>query len=154
MADEGRVGEKLSIRELFARRENPYEGADAAIARRFAVGMWAFATLVVAVLNVFFPPTKALGEVAGWSIAAASYLVVFAMIAYMADKRREVGFDFLSAIAFLGVFMIAISQHGAGGRIAPYHELFMFQLIGAALMHPPRRVAMFLAFVAVALFAP
>jgi diguanylate cyclase (GGDEF)-like protein len=148
------VGERLSIRALFARREDPYEGADAALARRFAVALWVFGTLVVAVLNVFFPPTQALGEVAGWSIAAASYLVVFALIAYMADKRREVGFDFLYAIGFLGVFLIAISQHGAGGRIAPYHELFMFQLIGAALMHPPRRVAMFLAFVAVALFAP
>jgi diguanylate cyclase (GGDEF)-like protein len=148
------VGENVSIRELFARRENPYEGADAGLARRFAVAMWVFGTLVVAVLNVFFPPTKALGDVAGWSIAGVGYLVVFALIAVMADKRREIGFDFLYATGFLGVFLIAISQHGAGGRIAPYHELFMFQLIGAALMHPPRRVAGFLAFVAVALFAP
>src|SRR3954454_8907248 len=105
MADEGRVGEKLSIRELFARRDNPYEGADAALARRFAVGMWAFGTLVVVVLNFFFPPTKALGEVAGWSIAAAGYVVVIAMIAFMADKRREISFDFLYAIGFLGVFL-------------------------------------------------
>src|SRR3954471_14273513 len=154
MADEGCVGEKLSIRELFARRDNPYEGADAALARRFAVVMWAFGTLVVAVLNVFFPPTKALGDVAGWSIAAAGYVVVGGLIVFMADKRREIGFDFLYATAFLGLFLIAISQHGAGGRIAPYHELFMFQLIGTALMHPPRRVAVFLAFVAAALFAP
>ena len=28
--------------------------------------MWIFGTLVVAVLNVFFPPTKALGPVAGF----------------------------------------------------------------------------------------
>jgi diguanylate cyclase (GGDEF)-like protein len=148
------VGEKLSIRALFARREDPYEGADAELARRFAVAMWAFGTLVVMVLNVFFPPTRALGAVAGWSIAVAGYLVVGGLIAFMADKRREIGFDFLYAMSFLGVFLIAISQHGAGGRIAPYHELFMFQIIGTALMHPPRRVAMFIAFVAVALFAP
>jgi diguanylate cyclase (GGDEF)-like protein len=148
------VGEKLSIRELFARRDNPYEGADPALARRFAVGMWAFGTLVVALLNIFFPPTKALGEVAGWSIAAASYLVVFAMIAFMADRRRELSFDFLYATGFLGVLLIAVSQHGAGGRVAPYHEMFMFQIVGAALMHPPRRVALFLVFVAAAMFAP
>src|SRR5947208_2831070 len=112
--------------------------------------MWIFGTLVVAVLNVFFPPTKALGPVAGWSIAAVGYLVVFAMIAVMADKRREVGFDFLYAVSFLGVFLIAVSQQGAGGRSAPYHELLMFQVIGIALTHPPRRVAMFIVFVGAA----
>ena len=142
------------VRGLFARSDDPYAGADVALARRFAVGMWTFGTLVVAVLNVFFPPTKALGATAGWSIAAAGYLVVFALIAAMADKRREISFDFLYWVGFLGVFLIAVSQHGAGGRVAPYHELFMFQLIGAALMHPPRRVALFLGFVAAALFAP
>jgi diguanylate cyclase (GGDEF)-like protein len=148
------VGETPSIRALFARRANPYEGADPVLARRFAIAMWAFATVVVGILNVFFPPTKALGEVAGWSIAAGAYVVVFGLIAFMADKRREIGFDFLYAISFLGVLLIAVSQNGAGGRGAPYHELFMFQVIGTALMHPPRRVAMFLGFVALAMFAP
>jgi diguanylate cyclase (GGDEF)-like protein len=142
------------FRALFARSADPYAGADIALARRFGVAMWTFGTVFVAVLNVFFPPTRALGEVAGWSIAAVSYVVVFALIAVMADKRREIGFDFLYALGFLGVLLLAVSQHGAGGRVAPYHELFMFQLIGAALMHPPRRVLLFLAFVAAATFAP
>jgi diguanylate cyclase (GGDEF)-like protein len=142
------------FRALFARPGDPYAGADIALARRFAVGTWLFGTLVVLVLNVFFPPTRALGDVAGWSIAAAGYVVVFALIKVVADKRREIGFDFLYAMGFLGVLLIAVSQHGAGGRVAPYHELFMFQLIGAALMHPPRRVALFLLFVAAATFAP
>jgi diguanylate cyclase (GGDEF)-like protein len=142
------------LRGLFPRGGDPYAGADIALARRFAAATWVFGTLVVGVLNLFFPPTRALGEVAGWSIAAASYVVVFALIRVVADKRRDVGFDFLYAMGFLGVLLIVVSQHGAGGRVAPYHELFMFQLIGAALMHPPRRVALFLAFVAAATFAP
>jgi diguanylate cyclase (GGDEF)-like protein len=138
----GRAG----IRELFARKENPYEGADIALARRFAVGSWTFGTLVVLVLNIFFPPTRVLGD-AGWIVAGASYLVVVGFIC-------TIGFDFLYMTAFVGTAMIAITQHGAGGRIAPYHELYMFQLIGVGLVHPPRRVAAFLLFVAAAMFAP
>src|SRR3954464_13490341 len=115
----GRAG----IRELFVRKENPYEGADIALARRFAVGSWTFGTLVVIVLNAFFPPTRVLGN-AGWIVAVASYLVVIGFICTIADKRRTIGFDFLYMTAFVGTAMIAITQHGAGGRIAPYHELY------------------------------
>ncbi|MEA2422709.1 MAG: hypothetical protein QOF55_1808, partial [Thermoleophilaceae bacterium] len=61
---------------------------------------------------------------------------------------------FLYGLGFGGVLLIALTQHGAGGRTAPYHELYMFQLIGAALMHPPRRVLVFLAVIAAAMFAP
>jgi diguanylate cyclase (GGDEF)-like protein len=143
----------ISIRELFARKDDPYKGADLALGRRFAVGSWAFATTVVAVLNVFFPPTRELGD-AGWVAAGLSYLIVIGFIAVLADKRREVGFDLLFFAAFVGTAMIALMQYGAGGRIAPYHELYLFQLIGIGLMHPPRRVLLFLAFVAAALFAP
>jgi diguanylate cyclase (GGDEF)-like protein len=147
------MGGGTSIKDLFARRDDPYEGADIALARRFAVGSWTFGTLVVVVLNAFFPPTRVLGD-AGWIVAVASYLVVIAFIWVIADKRRTVGFDFLYMTAFVGTAMIAITQHGAGGRIAPYHELYMFQLIGVGLVHPPRRVAAFLVFVTAAMFAP
>jgi diguanylate cyclase (GGDEF)-like protein len=147
------VGGDISIKDLFVRGSDPYEGADIALARRFAVGSWLFGTLVVLVLNIFFPPTRVLGD-AGWIVAGVSYLVVLGFIAVIADKRREIGFDFLYMTAFVGTAMIAVTQHGAGGRIAPYHELFMFQLIGVGLVHPPRRVALFLVFVAAAMFAP
>jgi diguanylate cyclase (GGDEF)-like protein len=141
------------LRALFARAEDPYAGADIMLARKFAVAMWGLGTVVVAVLNVFFPPTQAFGNV-GWLIAAAAYLLTFGMVWVLADKRRAVSFDFLLAAQVVGVLVLAATQHGAGGRIAPYHELYMFQLIGAALMHPPRRVLAFLAVVAVAMFAP
>jgi diguanylate cyclase (GGDEF)-like protein len=148
-----RVEAQISLRDVFARKADPYEGADIALARRFAVGSWTFGTLVVLVLNIFFPPTRVLGD-AGWAVAAASYLVVIGFIVVIADKRRDVGFNFLFMTAFVGTAMIAVTQHGAGGRIAPYHELYMFQLIGVGLVHPPRRVLSFLVFVAAAMFAP
>jgi diguanylate cyclase (GGDEF)-like protein len=147
------VDTPISIRETFARKDDPYEGADIALARRFAVGSWVFGTLVVIVLNAFFPPTRVLGD-AGWLVAVASYVIVFGMVAVIADKKRTVGFDFLYMTAFVGTAMIAVTQHAAGGRIAPYHELYMFQLIGVGLVHPPRRVLGFLAFIAAAMFAP
>jgi diguanylate cyclase (GGDEF)-like protein len=147
------VGGDISIKDLFARGKNPYEGADIALARRFAVGSWIFGTLVVVILNAFYPPTRVLGD-AGWAVAVGSYLIVTGFIVVIADKRREIGFDFLYMTAFVGTAMIAVTQHGAGGRIAPYHELYMFQLIGVGLVHPPRRVVMFLGFIAAAMFAP
>jgi diguanylate cyclase (GGDEF)-like protein len=142
------------FRAHFGRSGDPYAGADIALGRRFAVAMWALAALAVAVLNVFFPPTRTLGDVAGWSLTAAGYLVVIAVIAVVADKRRKIGFDFLYGTSFVGVLLIAMIQYAAGGRIAPYHEMFMFQVVGAALMHPPRRVLLFLGCVAAAAFAP
>src|SRR5204862_7138588 len=91
---------------------------------------------------------------AGWLVAVASAVVVIGCTVVIADKKRTVGFDFLYMTAFVGTAMIAITQHGAGGRIAPYHELYMFQLIGVGLVHPPRRVLAFLVFIAAAMFAP
>jgi diguanylate cyclase (GGDEF)-like protein len=142
-----------SLRRLFARTDDPYAGADVALARRFAVVMAGFATVVVAVLMAFFPPTRTFGEL-GWVVAGGGYLVSFTIMWVLADKRRAVGFDFLFVVAVLGVGFVAIIQYSAGGRVAPYHELYMFQLIGTALMHPPRRVAGFLAVVVAAMFAP
>jgi diguanylate cyclase (GGDEF)-like protein len=147
------VGGDISIKGLFARGKDPYVGADIALARRFAVGSWVFGTLVCIVLNIFFPPTRVLGD-AGWLVAVGCYAVVLGFVAVIADKRREIGFDFLYMTAFVGTAMIAVTQHGAGGRIAPYHELYMFQLIGVGLVHPPRRVLAFLLFIAAAMFAP
>ena len=142
-----------ALRQLFARVPDPYAGADVLLARRFAVGLWVFGTVAVGVLEVFFPPTHAFGK-AGWIVAAGGYLVAFAIIALLADTRRTLTFDFLYGSLFVGVLVVALTEHGAGGRIAPYHELYMFLVIGAGLMHPPRRVLLFLAAIVPAMYAP
>jgi diguanylate cyclase (GGDEF)-like protein len=141
------------VRGFFARTDDPYAGADIALARRFCAATYLFGTLVVMVLSAFFPPTRVLGE-AGWLVAVAGHALMLGLIAVIANKRRDIGFDFLYITGFVAVALVALTQHGAGGRVAPYHELYMFILIGAALLHPPRRVAMFLVFVSLALFAP
>jgi diguanylate cyclase (GGDEF)-like protein len=138
---------------MFARSDDPYAGADIALARRFAIAMWGFGMVVMYVLQIFFPPTHRFGAW-GWALPVVGTVLAVAIAWVLADKRREIGFNFLYASQFIGLVVIAVTQYFAGGRIAPFHELYMFQLIGAGLMHPPRRVFLFLCAVAAALFAP
>jgi diguanylate cyclase (GGDEF)-like protein len=142
------------VREMFRTPEgDPYAGGDIALARRFAAAMWVFGTVTMFVLQIFFPPTYQFG-VWGWAQPVAGTLAAGIIVWVLADKRRDVGFDFLYVSQFIGLVCIAATQYLAGGRIAPFHELYMFQLIGAGLMHPPRRVMLFLVAVAGALYAP
>jgi diguanylate cyclase (GGDEF)-like protein len=141
------------LRALFRPNDDPYAGADIGLARRFAAVVWGFGALVVVVLNIFYPPTKSLGD-AGWALAAVGYLSTIAIMWVLIARRRTVTFNFLYVTGFVAVLLLAATQYGAGGRVAPYHELYMFQLIGAALMHTPRRVLVFLAVIAAAMFAP
>jgi diguanylate cyclase (GGDEF)-like protein len=148
------TGDALTrVRAMFARSDEPYAGGDPVLARRFAVVMWVFGTLVMFVLQAFFPPTVRFGAW-GWAMPVAGTTVTAVIVWMLADKRRDIGFNFLYASQYIGLVCIAVTQFLAGGRIAPYHELYMFQLIGAGLMHPPRRVLVFLVAVAGALFAP
>jgi diguanylate cyclase (GGDEF)-like protein len=143
----------ISLRTLFGPSANTYAGADAALARRVFLGMWAFSMAVVAVLEVFFPPTRAFGAL-GWLWVAGEYAVAIGILWVLADKRRELGYDAFYVIGFPAVALIAVIQYGAGGRVAPFHELYLFLIIGASLMHPPRRMLGFLAVIAAAMFAP
>src|SRR3954451_24219691 len=108
------------LRALFARSGDPYAGADLVLARRFGVAMWVFASVVVLVLEAFYPPTKAFGNL-GWALSALGFAVAATIVRVLADKRRAVGFDFLLGSQYVGLILVAATQHGAGGRVAPYH---------------------------------
>jgi diguanylate cyclase (GGDEF)-like protein len=142
-----------SLRGLFAPKADPYAGADVALACRTFVIMWSFSLVVVAVLELFFPPTRAFGDV-GWLVNAAEFAIACGILWVLVDKRWAVGYDALYVIGFLAVALIGGIQYGAGGYPAPYHELYMFLLVGASLMHPPRRVLPFFALLAAAMLAP
>jgi diguanylate cyclase (GGDEF)-like protein len=78
-------------------------------------------------------------------------------VAGLAVVRRNperVTYDFLWYAAWIALAQVALLQWLAGGRVAPYHEIYLFQIIGTALMHPPRRFALFVAAVVAAGFAP
>src|SRR3954464_10342399 len=102
-ADLGRMGQQAGsrLRTLFAQAEDPYAGADVALARRFGVGLWGFGSAAVLVLELFYPPTHAFGAL-GWLLAGFGFLVALAIMRVLADPRRDVGFDFLFHTQFVG----------------------------------------------------
>ena len=140
-------------RSAFARSKDPYAGADLALAQRFAVVMWPAGTLVILALIPFFPPTHAIGAW-GWIVPAQGVAVVAGGFWFARRHPERVDYDVLYYAGFFGLVNITLMQWLGGGRVAPYHELFLLQIIGTALMHPPRRFIAFLLSVYAAAFAP
>jgi diguanylate cyclase (GGDEF)-like protein len=141
------------LRAIFGREANTYAGADIELARRFARVLWPAGTAVMLVMLPFFPPTHQIGNW-GWAVPAfsASTVAVNAMIARR--KPAFVTYNVLYAAGYWGLFTVAAMQWLGGGRSAPYHELFLIQIIGTGLQHPPRRFATFLVTIYAAAYAP
>src|SRR3954462_10471973 len=142
-----------ALRRLFARADDPYAGADIELARRFAGVTWPAAILIAYVLVPFFPPTHAFGP-AGWYACAAGALVTLAGYPYLPRHPERVTYNFFYVAGWCSLAQLALLQWLAGGRIAPYHEFLLFQIIATGLMHPPRRFPLFIAAVMAAGFAP
>jgi diguanylate cyclase (GGDEF)-like protein len=141
------------LRAVFGRQANTYAGADIELARRFARVLWPVGTLVMFAMVPFFPPTKTIGNW-GWVFPAFAGLCMV-VNATIARRRPEViTYNVLYAACYWGLVNVAMMQWLGGGRSAPYHELFLIQLIGTGLTHPPRRFAAFLVCVYAAAFAP
>jgi NADH:ubiquinone oxidoreductase subunit H len=74
------------VRELFARREEPYAGVDLGLASRLGSAIWIVGGLMSVILLPLAPPTDPLGD-AGWIVAA---LVVIGAIG-IALRLRSLG---------------------------------------------------------------
>jgi diguanylate cyclase (GGDEF)-like protein len=141
------------MRAVFARRQDPYAGGDVAMARRFTLVMWPAGTLVMLALLPFYPPTEATGA-AGWLAPAISTAVVAAILAWIARNPERLTYNHLYLLGWIGLVSVTLTQWLAGGRSSPYHELFLLQIIGTGLLHPPRRFVLFLAGVVGAAYLP
>jgi diguanylate cyclase (GGDEF)-like protein len=141
------------VRAVFGREANTYAGSDIELARRFARVLWPVGTVAMLVMVPFFPPTHQIGAW-GWAVPAfgAVSMAVNAVLVHRNPER--VTYNVLYAASFWGLGMVTAMQWLGGGRIAPYHELFLIQLIGTGLQHPPRRFVAFLLCVYAAAFAP
>jgi diguanylate cyclase (GGDEF)-like protein len=151
--DENARPSLADVRGLFARSANTYAGANIALARRFAMVNWILGLLVAAVLLPFFPPTQAIGS-AGWAVAAACLATTLGGYAHARRRGDRVGYTYLYGATWIGMGQLALLQWLAGGRAAPFHEVYLFLIIATGLMHPPRRFALFVVGVAAAGFAP
>jgi diguanylate cyclase (GGDEF)-like protein len=153
MSAEGEQLQIASVRGLFSRSANTYAGADLELARRFARVNWGIGTLIAFLIAPFFPPTHALGDI-GWVVGLPGSL--FAVGGYLYSLRRPqiVTYQSLYFASYVSLGQLALLQWLSGGRIAPYHEIYLFLIISTGLMHPPRRFAIYTLAVIAAGFAP
>src|SRR4051794_15261542 len=124
------------LRALFARREDPYAGADRERSARLAGVLRLLGATLVCLALPFAPPTKALGP-AGWAIAAA--LLVATMISAGRTVRayRRISHDELLAFSYATLVAIAVMEWLAGGRSSPYHQIFILGVVNVAMGHTP-----------------
>ena len=141
------------VRAVFGREANTYAGSDIELARRFARVLWPAGTALMLALVPFFPPTKQIGAW-GWIVPVSG--VAFMVVNAVRTKRNPewVTYEVLYWAGYFGLAVTAAMQWLGGGRHAPYHELYLIQIIGNGLQHPPRRFLAFLLSVYVVAFAP
>jgi diguanylate cyclase (GGDEF)-like protein len=141
------------LRDLLARRSDPYEGMDLEPCRRVGGVCWAFGGVVSLLLMLVAPPTEAIGH-AGWyaalSVTAISYVGAFLLL----RRGSRIGFDGLLVCSYVAIAQIATVEWLAGGHETPYHLLYLMAAILPPSVHPPGRAAGLLAASLVALAAP
>src|SRR4051794_37280707 len=142
-----------SLRGLFARGSNTYAGADIELARRFARVNWGVGTAIVLALVPFFPPTHTLGNV-GWLVGLPGSILTVGGYLYAVRRPERITYTALYVATWVSLAQVTLLEWLAGGRIAPYHEIYLFMILSTGLMHPPRRFAAFVAGVMAAGFAP
>jgi diguanylate cyclase (GGDEF)-like protein len=140
------------LRSYFARQPDPYAGGDIDNAQRIGFVLFGLQVVLVAALWPLSPPTHAIGN-AGWIVAAA---VVAAGIAvtFGMHRRRFASWNALLLAAYGAVAALEVIQWLGGGVEAPYERAILLPVFFVAAIQPPRKIAGFLGFVALALIVP
>jgi diguanylate cyclase (GGDEF)-like protein len=141
------------LRAVFGREANSYAGSDIDLARRFASVLWPVGTLVTLALVPFFPPT-AVGGGWGWLVPVVGFVSMGCGVYIARRHPQRISYTFLYLAGYWSLAQLALLQWLGGGRIAPYHEVYLLLVIGTGLQHPPRRFVTFLLTVYAAAFAP
>jgi diguanylate cyclase (GGDEF)-like protein len=141
------------LRDLFAKRDDPYAGLDRANASRIGGAVWFAGALIATLLLPFAHPDEQVGS-AGWALAAA--LIAFAVLAGTVMRRMGPSADEnrLLAMSYAGLAAIAGMVWLSGGKDSPYQQLFLLNVLYACAIHPPRRVAPYLGALTVTALLP
>jgi diguanylate cyclase (GGDEF)-like protein len=139
-----------TLREMFARSDDPYRGADLNTSRQVVAALIGFSALLSTVFLPLDPPTDAIGD-AGWVVAGL--ILAVTLVGVRELLRREADFDVLLVASYLIAAQLAVLVWLAGGVSADYEDLYIFA-VGAGLVHPPRRALPQLLFVIVCLALP
>jgi diguanylate cyclase (GGDEF)-like protein len=138
---------------LFARQEDPYAGADLALARRMAAILAGLGAGLMLVLWPFSPIDRQIGD-AGWLIGGATVAWGAGVALTTRAGRIPWSFEALLAAAYTGVVLIALVQWLAGGHGGAYERLLLLPLVFVAATNPARRILPLLAAVGTALAMP
>src|SRR3954468_14838995 len=98
-----------SIRTLFARREDPYAGADLASARRMTALIWVLGTIVGIALLPLSPAVGGFG-LAAWLAVAGMAVCAFLTCGWLVDSRRPVSFEGLLGLSYLSMGFLVLAQ--------------------------------------------
>jgi diguanylate cyclase (GGDEF)-like protein len=141
-----------ALRSYFARTPDPYAGGDIDNAQRIGSVLFGLQVLLILVLFPLSPPTHAIGN-AGWLVAfgivGCGVLVTIGM-----RRRRFPSWSVILGICYGAVAALEVLQWLGGGIGAPYERAILLPFFFVAAIHPPRRIAMFLAFIALSLVVP
>ena len=129
-----------AVGELFARRDQQYQGADIETARKLVGMLWGLSAALSAAFLAMAAPDISLGD-AGWPAAILIVALSAAGARWVFDS--EFGFGQLLMISYLGLAQTALLQWLAGGA-APYRALFLLWLGSGVGVHNARRGALFI----------
>ncbi len=142
-----------TARTFFATQADPYAGADMENAQRLGAVLWALFTFLIALLWIPSPPTEAIGG-AGWIVAVAILILAAALVSGLRRGRVMNTWSRMLVVSYGAMLAIAVLQWLAGGIGSPYERLSLLPILFVAMLHPPRKIAAFMGFVAVLLAAP
>jgi diguanylate cyclase (GGDEF)-like protein len=141
------------LRQLFAKSDDPYAGADIDLARRMASILCLLGALLTVLLWPLSPINREIGD-AGWAIGAA--IVLWGVILAYAIRAERINWSFqhLLIAAYLGIATISLMAWLAGGANSPYENLLLLPMLFVSATNPARRIAPVLLVIALALAAP
>jgi diguanylate cyclase (GGDEF)-like protein len=141
------------LRALFARSDDPYAGADLALAQRIVSLMWTLAALLALAFAPFAPPTEPLG-VAGWLLFCPIIASAFAIARFVRGGGPRATFATMLVLSYVGLVDLAVVQWLSGGHGSPFGQLYLLAVIAGVGVHPPRRAAPLLVALAAAAASP
>jgi diguanylate cyclase (GGDEF)-like protein len=141
------------LRQLFARTDDPYAGADIELARRMAVILSLLGAVLTVCLWPLSPLDREIGS-AGWLIGAAIVLWGVMLAALIRSPRFKWTFEQFLVASYAGVVTISVMVWLGGGADAPYENLLLLPVLFVAATNPARRIVPLFGLIAISLAAP
>ena len=142
-----------TIQERSSIREDAYRGAQRDLIYRGSGVLSIVGSATSLVLMAFYPPTVALGAV-GWALAVPTAVLSIVLGGRSYTLRYRPSITSVYRSSFIGIAQIALLQWLAGGGDAPYIQLLMLPMLGAAAGHPLRRCVPVALFASLAALSP